>query len=226
MKQTEFEGLTEETYRFFWDIAFHNDTGYFEENRARYRACVQAPLLRLAASLADTVLEIDDRLNVRPSAVLSRIRRDTRYTKDKSPYRDHAWLGYRMPHSYISENFTIYAEVERDAYGYGMGMYSPDAARMREFRARIQAAPEEFLSLVNEKAFAERFTLSGEDFKRDRFPDAEAALKPYFNKKCLSFCFSSNAISHTMTPAFSDELREAFLCMRPVYRFLMGLPVS
>ena len=145
---SEFAGCPEEMYQFFWEIAFQNNREFFEANRERYRRVVQQPMLALAGELAPAALSIDPRFNVRPSSVVSRIRRDTRFTRDKSPYRDHVWLGYKPAGARTSECFVLYAEFERERYGYGMGMYAPEPALMAELRARMLARPQRFLALV------------------------------------------------------------------------------
>jgi len=219
----QFHGLTEDTYQFFWEIAFQNHRDFFEANRDRYKTVVQKPLLQLAEMLTQTALEIDPSFNVRPAAVVSRIRRDTRYSKDKSPYRDHAWLGYKPHEQRTSISFVVYAEFERDSYGYGMGMYAPEPQLMQAFRNRILARPQQFLSLVNDPAFCEKFTLVGESFKRIRFTDADEKIRPWLNLRRISFQYSSPAVSRTMQPEIFNEIQAAFLLMKPVYRFLMGL---
>ena len=143
-----FTGFTQDTYRFLWELAFNNDRAFFEANRARYKQVVYEPLHELTLALIPAVAEIDGRLNVRPASTISRIRRDTRYSKDQSMYRDHAWLGYKMPGSLVSESFCIYAEIEREGYGYGMGMYAPNSEMMRALRERMLARPQTFLSLL------------------------------------------------------------------------------
>ncbi|MEG1525129.1 MAG: DUF2461 domain-containing protein [Clostridia bacterium] len=218
-----FNGLTEDAYRFFWELAFNNEKPFFEANRERYKQCVSVPMQKLAALLTPTILEIDDRLNVRPASVVSRIRRDTRFSKDKSMYRDHVWLGYKMPGSRVSENFVLYAEFERTSYGYGMGMYAPNAAMMRPMQARMLAKPQKFLSLVTEPTFVEQFTVDGETYKRPRYSDVPEALFTYINRKNISFYFSSEKLSNTMKPEIFDEINHAFQLLKPVYRFLMGL---
>lgn len=222
-KANVFQGLTEDTYRFFWEIAFQNHKSFYDANRDRYKKTVQQPLLKLAELLTPTALEIDPSFNVRPAAVVSRLRRDTRYSKDKTPYRDHAWLGYKPHDQRTSVSFVVYAEFERDAYGYGMGMYAPEPQMMQEFRARILARPQMFLSLVNAPEFSGRFTLVGESFKRPRYQDADEEIRPWLNLRRISFQYSSPALSKTMQPEIFDEIKDAFLLMKPVYRFLMGL---
>ncbi len=218
-----FQGLSEETYRFFWEIAFNNDRAFFEANRERYQTCVYKPLKELTLLITPAAQEVDGEFNVRPASIISRIRRDTRYSKDKSMYRDHAWLGFRRPGKMLSESFVLYAEFERESYGYGMGMYGSNPELMREMRGRMLARPEHFLELVTEKPFCEKFPPSGDFFKRPRYQDAPAELRPYLNRRGLSFCFSSPQVSNTMKPEIADEIIEAFRQLKPVYRFLTGL---
>jgi len=221
--KNEFHGLTEDTYRFFWEIAFQNYKSFYEANRERYKQTVQKPLLQLAELLTPTALEIDPSFNVRPSTVVSRIHRDTRYSKDKSPYRDHAWLGFKPHDQRTGVSFVVYAEFERDAYGYGMGMYAPEPTMMQKMRERMMARPQLFLSLVNDPAFSERFSLVGESYKRERYTDADENIRPWLNLRRMSFQYSSPELSKTMCPEIYDEIKDAFFLMKPVYRFLMGL---
>jgi uncharacterized protein (TIGR02453 family) len=221
-----FQGLNEDTYQFFWEIAFHNESSFFEANRERYRKNVYEPLKQLAIELTPAAQAIDPDFNIRPSSVISRIRRDTRYSHDKTMYRDHAWLGFRHPGGMLSESLVVYAEFEREGYGYGMGMYGANPALMREIRPRILAKPQKFLSLVNNPAFTSRFTVEGDLFKRPRFTDAPEGVLPYINRKGLSFCFSSPNLKKTLSPEIANEIIEGFQMLQPVYRLLMGLDES
>lgn len=218
-----FQGMTEDAYQFFWDIAFHNEHAFFEENRERYKKAVYLPMKELAIQLTPTALEIDPEFNVRASSIVSRIRRDTRYSHDKTMYRDHVWLGFRKPGTMISEAFVLYAEFERESYGYGMGMWGANSSIMRSLRERMLAKPQKFLSLVNDEAFTNVFSVVGESFKRPRFTQAPAELQPYLNRKNLAFCFSSPDLKKTLSPAIADEIISGFELLKPVYRFLLGL---
>ena len=219
----EFNGLPADMYSFFWDIAFHNEPSYFEENRGRYKESVQLPLMQLARVLTPAALKADPNFCQRPAYIVSRIRRDTRYSKDKSPYRDHAWLSFRHEGMSQGESFVLYAEFERESWGYGMGMYYSNSELMRIFRERILARPQHFLALVDEPHFSACLAPQGELYKKLRHPADDARLLPYLNRKSLSFCYSSPDLQRTLTPMIADELTDAFLRMKPVYRFLMGL---
>lgn len=215
--------MTEDAYRFFFEIALRNERAFFEENRARYEREVKKPMYLLAAALGDVAADINPALNTRPSAVVSRIRRDTRFTRDKSLYRDHAWLSYKEPGRRTGESFVLYAEFERDGYGYGMGMYCPQPEYMADIRRRILARPALFLKLVQEPGFAGTFTLNGEDYKRPKHPDAPQELQPWLNKRKFSYSFFSPDLKRTMDAGLVDEIRRAFVLMKPVYRFIQGI---
>jgi len=218
-----FQGLSEDAYRFFWEIAFNNNRVFFEENRERYKREVQQPMLALAEYLIPTAREIDPEFNLRPAAIVSRIRRDTRYSKDKSLYRDHVWLAFKHHGVRLSENFVVYAEFERDGFGYGMGMYCPQPGMMQEMRSRILARPSQFLEIAENPAFRERFMLEGEEYKRPKMPDAPKELQPWVNRKRLSYSYFSTELKRTMQPEAAEEIREGFELLKPMYRFLMGL---
>ncbi|MEL7609900.1 MAG: DUF2461 domain-containing protein [Bacillota bacterium] len=219
MPASAFEGFTPETFLFLMEIRFNNNKDFFEANRARYNRVLKAPLQALAVRILPCALKMNAQFDQRVSSIVSRIRRDTRYSADKSLYRDHAWLGFRLPGSSISEQFTPYFEITPESYGYGMGMYAPDAAMMRRYRAVMLAWPSEFLA--HAKRLEERgFVLEGDAYKRDRFPDAPEALKPYLNRKAIAWCFSSPSLAPTLAPSLADEIADAFDLLRPMYCLL------
>jgi len=107
-----FNGFSAETFRFLLEIGFNNNADWFEANRKRYEQFVRDPMRRLAAALMPTALDTDGNFNPSINASVSRIRRDTRFTKDKSPYRDHMWIGFRYPRTRISEGCTLWFEIK------------------------------------------------------------------------------------------------------------------
>ena len=91
-----FNGFPEATEQFFLELKFHNDQTFFHANHDRYVESVQKPFYSFIDDLMPTLLEIDPRMEPRPHKSLARIHRDTRFTKDKSPYRDHLWARKSM----------------------------------------------------------------------------------------------------------------------------------
>ena len=77
-----FSGFTEETIAFFIDLKFHNNTTFFHQEHDRYVEMVQTPFYELIGELAPTMLKIDPCMEVRPHKCLSRIHRDTRFSRE------------------------------------------------------------------------------------------------------------------------------------------------
>ena len=92
-----FQGYNDETFEFFMAIGFNNNVDFFHSNHDWYLRGVREPSLRLAEALSPVIEEIDDSLERRPNRVVSRINRDIRFSKDKSPYRDYIWLSFHRP---------------------------------------------------------------------------------------------------------------------------------
>ena len=84
-----FKGFTDETISFMLDIRFNNNKEFMNTNREAYIENLRTPFYELIDTIAPYMLEIDPLMEIRPSKCLSRIFRDTRFTRDKSPYRDH-----------------------------------------------------------------------------------------------------------------------------------------
>ena len=82
----------------------------------------------------------------------------------------------------------MYFEIEPDGYGYGLGMYDANTALLKPFRASVLADTERFLAILADPRLA-KFEVRGEAYKRDHFPDAPEAVKPYINRKGISWCY-------------------------------------
>ena len=80
-----FQGYSNETIEFFLAIRFNNNRPFFLENRDWYLRAVREPSIALAEELAPVAEDIDPDLERRPHRVVSRINRDIRFARDKSP---------------------------------------------------------------------------------------------------------------------------------------------
>ncbi len=217
----EFSGLHEDMYRFFWEIAFHNDESFYRDNLERYKREVKIPLYALAAKLIPAAQRMDEDFSPRLSTIVSKIRRDTRFVHDGAPFRDHAWIAFRYPGNSVSMAFTPYIEFNRDSWGYGMGMYAPDAELIGPMRSRILSAPDEFLDLIHDPSFSGIFSTEGAAYKRKRFSHSNEEIERYLNLRQLSFQHVSSDLRPTLGPEIVEICIRALDTMCPVYRFLV-----
>ena len=163
-----FEGFSQEALDFLNDIRFNNNQAFYAANQARYERFVKRPMRELSDELAPVVQLIDPKLDTRPGRTMSRIRRDTRYTKDKSPFRDHAWLGWRYPGEGRGEGFHMYWGFGPDWLGWGCGCYYPDKPLMDALRLHIRKEADDVRRCL--RALDGRFEMYGEDYKKLAVP--------------------------------------------------------
>ncbi len=91
--------LTRQTLRFFKDLGRNNRKPWMDANRERYQTTVVQPLRRLIEELSQDVLKLDSSFEVsgRTGANLSRINRDIRFAKDKTPYKTQMYVKFCVP---------------------------------------------------------------------------------------------------------------------------------
>src|SRR5260221_10268817 len=114
--------ITRETFRFFRDLSRNNRTEWMQTNRERYQECVVQPLRCLCEELAPAILRLDPRFETsgRTGANLSRINRDIRFAKDKTPYRTQMYLKFSMPFGADGETGQLYVGISTKAVTAGI----------------------------------------------------------------------------------------------------------
>jgi uncharacterized protein (TIGR02453 family) len=218
-----FEGFYKETFDFLLAIGLNNYREYFQQTRGDFEKYVQEPLLLLAARLEPVVQKIDETLVTSPKRVISRIYRDTRFSSDKSPYRDHMWLGYKRDGEAVSEGCGYYFEITPFGWGYGMGMYGTQKERMDKLRDAMKAAPLTFSEAFEALTKDGGFTLNGEDYKRvpaggEALPDT---LKALYSKKSFYYEHSGKLDDTVYSPKIADAVEKGLLKLAPVYRMIL-----
>ena len=94
-----FSGFPQGAQAFLADLATHNDRDWFAENRERYERDLLGPEKEFVAEMASRFPAFDGRVQAVPAvdASIFRIYRDVRFSRDKSPYKNHAdlwfWVG-------------------------------------------------------------------------------------------------------------------------------------
>ena len=166
-----FQGFSKEALSFLSDIRFNNNQTFYENNIKRYEEHVKAPLRALSDEMTPVVQLIDPRLDTRPGRTMSRIRRDTRHSKDKSPFRDHVWLGWRYPGESRSEGFGMWWGFGPDWLSWGMGCYGTDKPLMDALRLEIRRNPQAVRAALAPLQLGQKYEMYGEHYKKIAVPD-------------------------------------------------------
>lgn len=118
--------FTRATFQFFRDLARNNKKVWMDANRERYQEFVVKPFRRLLEEVSPAVLQLDARFDTtgRTGANFSRINRDIRFAKDKTPYRPQMYLKLSAPFSGEGETGQLYTGISADAVTVGFRIYS------------------------------------------------------------------------------------------------------
>jgi len=217
-----FTGFPREMLSFFAAIRFNNNKAFFEDNREAYEEYVRAPLIALAEALAPVVQEIDPLLDGRAARAVSRIHRDTRFSKDKSPYRDYMWIGYRRAGESSEETCGFYFDISDSAAHWGCGYYHARPEAMQRLRDTMLEKPKQVLKAVAEPAFARTYALMGDSYARQYQPPEglAAPLKPLYSKKNVYAEHSLEDMEALFSPSLAERIAGDFHVAAPFYNLL------
>ncbi len=154
-----------ETFRFLRDLADNNDREWFRANRARYEERVRDPALRFIQDFAAELGKLSGHFRAGPRA-LFRIHRDTRFSKDKSPYKIYTGIQFRHDRAKDVHAPGYYLHIEPSGVFAGVGIWRPDSISLRAIRERIAEKPAEWKKATRAKRFRESLNLQGDRLKR------------------------------------------------------------
>jgi uncharacterized protein (TIGR02453 family) len=220
-KTSPFNGFTREAATFLGELAANNQRAWFAPHKALYEAAVQAPMRHLVAELAPAMLAIDPAFDVRPQGgAVSRIYRDTRFSKDKAPFRVTQWIVFKPQAKDWPNKPAFFMEFGPDRYRYGMGFYAAAAATMAAIRAHIEIAPDQCLDAM-EQALRAGYSLEGDVYKRPRIPQNQPRLIQEWYRRKTAYVVKNRPSDMVIdNPALPEELKSAFAAAAPLYRFL------
>ena len=161
---------------FMEDLAANNARAWFEANRARYKA-IKSRMDAVAKDFIEAVAAFDPSVEgVQVKDATYRIYRDTRFTKDKSPYK--TWFGvYVCPRGKRSGLSGYYMHVEPDQNHYMLctGAYCPTAGEIKSVREEIMTEGDAFVETIRQ---AEGFDIDWSTAYK-RMPQGWSAEDPH-----------------------------------------------
>lgn len=215
-----------DTFRFLRELAKHNDRPWFQANKARYEATVQGPALRFIEAMGPRLARLSPHVvaEARPfGGSLARIYRDTRFSKDKSPYRTN--VGIHFGHDGAKEGEHLPGFYFHLAPGESLvasGIWRPSPPAARRIRDAIVADPDRW-----GKSLPKGVALGGEAYVRvpagydPRHRYAAALRQKDFY---ASLPFGDDAV---VAPSFLATFDAACRKLAPLNRFLaeaLGVP--
>jgi uncharacterized protein (TIGR02453 family) len=210
-----FSGFPRKGLRFLRELRENNDKRWFDAHRDTYEQALLEPARDFVEAMGDELgpsVHADPRVN----GSIFRINRDTRFSKDKRPYKDHLdlWFWQGDGPSRSCSGYWFRLTPERLVLGAGMHRFEPDTlARYRE------AVGPELRKLV--EALPEDLELGGRTYKRP--PAGYAADEPLLLHSGLYGGLELKVPKETHTASFPAFCAARYRPLAPLVDWLARL---
>ncbi len=239
-----FTGFKPEAIQFLVDLTENNDRAWFQPRKAEYERLLKEPMEAMIAALADELAARGVPMRADPKRSPFRIYRDTRFSKDKSPYKtalgaSFPWLGGAgVPGDGAAGEGEMGGSHDERAHGnggyfhfqpgemfVGGGVWQMDRPRLDAFRVAVRDDPERVREALEDKRFVAWFGDVRPHDELKRFPPGyppDHALAHMFRWKDVVF---GRRLSddEALSPHLPVVLAEGYATAIPVFRFLSNL---
>lgn len=225
-----YAGFQESTIRFLRELQRNNNREWFQANKARYEEQVLDVALRFIQSMQVPLAKIAPHFVAVPTRVggsLMRVYRDTRFSKNKLPYKTNIGIQFRHEQAKDVHAPGYYVHIEPDEVFLGAGMWRPEAEPLLAIRKRIADKSSEWQRTISDRTFRRHFRLGGESLKRP--PRGFDAQHPHIEdiKRKSFIAVKEMAPDASLNPRFQQQVETAFKAATPYMRFLckaVGVP--
>ena len=230
MAVSRYTGFEPETVKFLRELKKNNNREWFNENKSRYEELVLDVALHFIQSMHDPLKEMAPHFTAIPKRMggsLMRVYRDTRFSKNKLPYKTNIGIQFRHEQAKSAHSPGYYVHVDPDDVFIGAGMWMPESQPLLAIRERIRDKSAEWTRAKGDTAFARHFKLGGSSLTRPpRGFDKEHPMIEDIKRK--SFIAVKN-MTHddALSPQFQRKVETAFKAATPYMQFLckaVGVP--
>lgn len=217
-----FKGFSTETVSFLKNLNENNNKIWFEKNKENYKKLLLKPMESLVMDMSNYMLNIDSLIDTTPSVskTISRIYRDTRFSKDKSPYKDTMWITFKRPSMEWTSNPAFFFEISHNSYRYGMGFFSATPNTMEIFRENIDTSPKEFKKAISFYSKQNVFVIEGDKYKRILDKNKPEEILDWYQRKNLYLVCNKEIDEVLFSHQLVDELKSNFNLLSDFYHYL------
>lgn len=226
----EFSRFDPDLLRFLGELKVHNNRSWFEANKARYERVYKEAFASFIEAFAPRLERISPHLiaDPRPSGgSVMRIYRDTRFSRDKSPYRSYTVVHFRHENGGEGMSPGLFLYVAPDEISAGGGLWHPEPALAQKVRTALVKNSRAWVAATTAPGFRQRFELTGESLKRPPpgFPKEHPLISEIQRK---DFVASTDVPAAEFTsPGFPQYYEALARQVSPLLKFLChasGLP--
>jgi uncharacterized protein (TIGR02453 family) len=218
-----FQGFTPDALAFLAELRENNDKGWFEPRKERYETFVREPALQFITAMIEPLEKIAPHflaISRKAGGSLMRPYRDIRFSADKTPYKTNVGIQFRHGAGRDVHAPGYYVHIAPDECFLGVGLWKPPSEPLFQIRSAMAERPDVYRAIIDEREFADRFSLEGESLKRPpKGFDPDHPLIEELKRK--DFIASHEiGIDVVISPALLNVAIESFLMAGPYMRFL------
>jgi uncharacterized protein (TIGR02453 family) len=218
---SRFGGFPPETLTFFRGLARHNQREWFQPRKEIFEEQVKRPMRQLIEALNISLKTFAPELVTDPDKAIYRIYRDTRFSHDKTPYKQHIAASFHRRGTVAHGQAGYYVAISHKEVAVGGGVYMPEPPVLLAIRQNIAERHREFRKVLAGKTLRKLLgELQGEQLARvpKGFPaDHPAADLLRFKRFILYVTLPPELAT---TPQLFSEVLARFRAMKPFLDFL------
>ncbi len=214
-----------ELFEFLSDLRRNNRREWFLANKGRYEVEVRDPMLRFIGDFAGPLRKISRHFvaDAKPSGgSLFRLHRDTRFSRDKSPYKTNVAAHFRHEAARDAHAPGFYLHLEPDQVFLAAGLWHPDGDALAQVRQAIVDKPALWRRALSGQAFRARCSLSGDGLVRP--PKGYDPTHPLIDdiKRKDFVAVTRFTEKQACARDFLDQCAEAYRVQSPLVAFVTG----
>jgi uncharacterized protein (TIGR02453 family) len=215
-----FPGFPPEGIEFFAKLMRNNRREWFQPRKEIFESKLKQPMRELVEVLNRDLKKFAPEYVTDPDKAIYRIYRDTRFSKDKTPYKDHVAASFSGRGNGLGVG-GFYCAVSDKEVAVGGGVYMPEPEMLAAIRNRISEHHEELRRILRAKAVRTLLgELHGEQLTRvpkGFLPDHPAADLLRYKRFILYVELPKELAT---SPQLYAEIRSRFRAMAPFLKFL------
>ncbi|MGH7864706.1 MAG: DUF2461 domain-containing protein [Candidatus Binataceae bacterium] len=215
--------FTPRFFGFLKELKANNRRDWFVANKPRYESEVRDPMLNFIAEFAPRLRAISRHYRADPRPVggsMFRIYRDTRFSRDKSPYKTNVGAHFRHTTSKDVHSPGYYLHLSPGEVFVGCGIWHPDSPTAAKIRDAIVARPQNWTRAISSRSFRAKCDLDGDRLQRP--PAGYAADHPLIEELKRKDFIASTTLTQAdaCSARFLDRFVEICQAAAPMMCFL------
>jgi uncharacterized protein (TIGR02453 family) len=225
MAEGSFAGFSRELLSFLAELERNNSKAWFDQQRERYERLMLEPAKDFVGAMQPALATISPDLRGEPRVGCSimRVARDTRFSKDKSPYKTHLDMMFWEGAGASKASPSFFMRLAPRTLTVGAGLYSFSPGQLERYREAVanEASGAKLRDAIRAVS-ARGFELNEPHYKR--VPQGFAADHPNGTllRHAALYAWRSDPVPEALFGSGAVEYcRQLFVALRPIQAWLV-----